>query len=78
MKRENRITWPEIAFGGLIYNEKTKKKTALIKISQKNYLVNPGETRQDVLLNKMFTDSVLVTYKEEKKTLYKSKNMNTP
>ena len=78
VKRENSINWPEIAFGGLIYNEKTGKKTALIMISQKNYLLNPGETRQDIVLNKMFTDSILVTYKDEKKTLYKTKNMNTP
>lgn len=73
IQKENKVispvVWPDIAFRGIIKNPQAKKQTALIVINGKDYLMKAGEKNENIVLTKVFKDSVEVTFEKYKKIL---------
>ena len=65
----SQVSWPEIVYGGVIYNEKDKSQTALLKIDNTDYLLKQGEETGGMRLVAVYSDSVKVTYMKETRTL---------
>ena len=65
------IRWPEISYGGFIKNDKENKYTILVGIKSQNYLVNVGDTIQNIHIKAFYRDSILIVYNNEEKTLKK-------
>jgi len=66
------VRWPEITFGGLILNEGSDKKTALLSVNRQNFLLCQGEEREGIRLEKLYSDSINVAYQGEKKSILKT------
>lgn len=54
------IKIPLTVYSGLVINPKNKKKTGLLKIDQKDYLVREGETIEGERVLKLYKDSVIL------------------
>lgn len=70
-KNTSPITWPAIVYCGLIKNKQNNKSCSIIKINGKEQIMNVGDIYNDVTLIKVFKDSVIVQYKNSKKTIIK-------
>jgi type II secretory pathway component PulC len=57
---------PVIKYFGLITNKKTQKLVAIINIAGKQYLAKQGETFNGVSVLKMFNDSILINYDQQR------------
>jgi hypothetical protein len=67
----SRVRWPEISYGGFIEGDRDRKTTILLKISNRDYLVHEGDTIDQIFIKAFYTDSLIVIYNEEEKTLLK-------
>jgi len=67
----SRTRWPEISYGGFIEDNKDQKTTILLSIKNRNYLVQEGDTVDQIFIKAFYGDSLLVVYNEEEKTLKK-------
>lgn len=65
------VRWPEISYGGFIRNDKENKYTILVGIKNQNYLVNIGDTIQNIHIKAFYQDSLLIVYNNEEKTIKK-------
>jgi len=65
------VRWPEISYGGFIKNDKENKYTILVGIKNQNYLVNVGDTIQNIYIKAFYRDSIHIVYNNEEKTLKK-------
>lgn len=65
------VVWPEIQFSGIILNDKSTEELGLVNINNASYLFREGESRKEILLIKLYADSIQVRYKEEIKTIKK-------
>ncbi|MCK4661792.1 MAG: hypothetical protein KAT68_02920 [Bacteroidales bacterium] len=70
-RRVKKIKWPVIKYGGVISSKDNNKKIALIKINDKDYLMEVNSESEEIKLINIFTDSIKVVYKDEKKTIIK-------
>lgn len=69
-QNQPRVYWPMVVYNGLIINE--QKQVALLQIDSKKFLMTEGEERSRVKLLRMFSDSVMLEFGGEKKTLTKN------
>jgi type II secretory pathway component PulC len=65
------LTWPSLKYGGIIKNIKVNKEFALIQMSGKEYLARQGEMIGELQLLRIYKDSVLVSFQNEKRTIKK-------
>lgn len=65
------ISWPAITYCGIIKNKKSNKTCSIIKINGKEYIMSIGDTRSDVTLLKLYSDSAVVTFQQHNKTFNK-------
>ena len=73
VQKENKpiipVAWPDIIFRGIIKNPQAKRQTALIVINGKDYLMKAGEKNENIMLARVFKDSVEVVFGKDKKIL---------
>lgn len=62
---------PLVKYYGLITNKKTQKLVAIINISGKQYLAKQGEVINNITILKMYNDSILINYGQNKKWIHK-------
>lgn len=70
-QKKKNIRWPNIEYKGLIKNQKTEKIVINIKINNKNMLMSEGEEMEQVMLLKIFNDSIITEFFTEKRTILK-------
>jgi hypothetical protein len=63
------IQFPDIKYNGLIINAKNKNKIGLFMLNNKYYILKEGETKEEVLITKLFKDSVFIQFEKHKKTI---------
>jgi hypothetical protein len=66
------VKFPALVYGGLIYNAKTKKTIALLKINNREYLVNKGDNIDNVEMVEIYNDSIKIKYSNQFKTFIKN------
>jgi hypothetical protein len=68
---ENRIpetvSWPPVFYKGQITNREQGSSLYLISIGQQNYLMNPGDIRDQMKLIKANADSILLEWEHYKR-----------
>ena len=69
-----RVNWPDIEYKGSITNN--NDKVALIRINNRNFLLKEGEARDNIMLVRMYPDSVNLEYSGEVKSI-KKKSIET-
>lgn len=67
------ISWPEINYGGVIFNKNNNLQVYLLKVNTKQYLLRQGELADKVELLKAYRDSVKVMFGGGIKTIFKVK-----
>ncbi|OFZ01407.1 MAG: hypothetical protein A2491_19650 [Bacteroidetes bacterium RIFOXYC12_FULL_35_7] len=65
IKQENKAitktnNWPTVIYSGIIINQKNSKKTALLKINNKEKMVSEGEIIDDMKIEKIYPDSLIL------------------
>lgn len=63
--------WPTIAYHGFLRKHGEDQKLCMITIDTKSYRIQEGNTQDNVLLDKAYSDSVVLIFNEERKTFYK-------
>jgi hypothetical protein len=67
------VNWPKIEFHGLIINNKnTEFKIALVKIENFDYLLKRKEEVRDIKVLALYPDSIVLSFKNNKKTFIKN------
>lgn len=64
-----RVFWPQIQYDGTIMSKGSK--LAMLRINGQSYIVALGKSEQDVLVKRIYQDSILLLYKHEEKTISK-------
>ena len=59
--------WPKLKYGGII------NQNALLKVNNSQHILKVGEEVQELKILKIHEDSLLLSFKKEKKTIYKIK-----
>ena len=70
-KPEPVLRWPSIVYGGMIKNQKTGKLVAMVKINGKDNLLSIGNVVSEVILLKVYPDSITVSLGKVEKTVHK-------
>lgn len=65
------IVWPIISYKGIIRSLKTSKELVLIYINERGYKMSPGSKQGELILEKVYKDSILVKWNNLKKTIKK-------
>lgn len=68
------VTVPVSVYYGLVINPKNKKKTGLLMVNQKNYLVREGESVENEKVLKLYQDSVILMKGKLRRTVKKNQN----
>lgn len=63
------VTWPSVSFSGTVFSADGFSKLALITIGGKPFLMRPGDVTGGVVLRGLETDSVVLEYMNQVKTL---------
>ena len=63
--------WPQITYGGIVKNQKSSKQLVLVSINGQSTMLKVGESYSDVVLLKVFKDSIEVQFGKEKKFVRK-------
>tara|TARA_B110000971_G_scaffold67143_1_gene68846 strand:+ start:641 stop:1120 length:480 start_codon:yes stop_codon:yes gene_type:complete len=66
-----RIKWPKIKFLGLVKNANSTKGIAILNIDGSDFFFKKSQEREDIRLINSTPDSVIVSYKDIEKTIYK-------
>ena len=66
----SRIRWPEVKYGGFIEGN-GEKQTILLKIKNRDFLAQKGDTIEQIFIKEFYGDSLVVVYSNEEKTLKK-------
>jgi len=66
-----KVNWPAIVYGGIIKNKESKKTCSIVKINGVEHIMSVGDVYNDVHLLKLYKDSVVVSFKNNKKTFVK-------
>jgi len=69
-RRIKHLKWPSIEYGGVVDNQQVKK-VALLRINDRKFLMQKGDENSEVKVMEIFSDSIVLSYKEEIKTIYK-------
>ena len=65
------IIWPTIAYKGIIKSLTSGKELVLIYINDRGYKMRPGNKQGDLILEKVYKDSVIIKFNNLKKTIKK-------
>jgi hypothetical protein len=65
------VKWPAIVYNGIIKNNKSSKKLALVKINGESNLMIRGGASSGVELLDVYNDSIKVNYKGELRVVKK-------
>jgi type II secretory pathway component PulC len=65
------LPWPVLTYGGIIENNKSKKRAVLISINGQDAIVNVGETINDIKILRADKASIRVKYKGEEREIAK-------
>lgn len=66
------MNFPNTRYSGLVINTKNKHKLGLLKIDNKDFLAREGEEVGGEKILKLYSDSVVISYKKSKKTFFKN------
>lgn len=72
VKKVPTVNWSFISYSGKIKNQQTGKHVGMLNIRGRDYLLNEGETKDEVKLVKLLEDSIKVLY--QKKYAFIKKN----
>ena len=64
-------TWPNVSYEGMIRNQKNGKLLAMIHVNGKASMLSTGDIFEDVMLTRVYKDSVQVQYNRQKKYVRK-------
>lgn len=64
VKQENKISMPFIKYNGMLINESKNKRVGLFEIQNKDLVLSEGESFNNVVILNIWSDSVLVKYKD--------------
>lgn len=65
------IPFPSIKYCGLITNKQTNKLVAIINISGSQYLAKQGDRIENIVVERMYNDSILINNGQTKKWIRK-------
>ena len=71
MTGEVAVKWPDIVYKGTIHHKTSGSILGLANIDGKEYLIYEGNIYENVEIIKLFSDSVSVEFKEEKRIIRK-------
>jgi hypothetical protein len=63
--------WPNVAYGGIIKNQKSNKQSVLVLINGQSNIMNVGDVNLGIQLLKVYGDSIEVKFNKEKKIVKK-------
>lgn len=63
--------WPEIRYFGLVKNQRTKARRINLGIGSQMYILKEKDKVDYLRLEKIHADSVIISFKHERKTIYK-------
>jgi hypothetical protein len=63
--------WPSISYKGIIKSLSTGKELILIYINDRGYKMSPGNKQGDLILEKVYKDSIIMKMNNFKKTIKK-------
>jgi len=69
-RRIKQLKWPTIEYGGVVDNQQVKK-VALLRINDRKFLMQKGDENSEVKVLEIFSDSIVLSFKEEIKTIHK-------
>jgi hypothetical protein len=65
------IIWPGISYTGMIRNQQSAKQLAMVVINGQSNIMKPGDSYMDIILNKVFKDSIILSLGKTTKTIHK-------
>lgn len=65
------LSWPSISYSGMIKNQQSNKQLAIVVINGQSNMMKLGSVIAEVTLNKIYRDSIEVTYQKMKKVIKK-------
>lgn len=65
------IKWPNITYSGIVVNKNSKQELVMVMVDGTSHLMKKRETQSNVQLLEVTSDSILVSYGEEKKYIRK-------
>jgi len=65
------VSWPSIAYRGIIKSLTSGKELILIYINDRGYKMSPGNKQGDLILEKIYKDSIVMKMNNLKKTIKK-------
>lgn len=71
VRNVEQVVWPKLNYGGMIKNNTSKRKLALLGIGSRSFLLHEKDEEEGITVLKIMRDSILLDYKNEKKTFYK-------
>lgn len=66
------INFPDTRYSGLVVNSKNKHKLGLLKIDNKDFLVQEGDLVSGENIIKLHADSVIISFKKTRKTFFRN------
>ena len=72
IKPKTPLIWKPIIYHGIISNQNNKAKVFIISIENQQHLIKVGQTINEIKLVRGNNNSVLLSYKGEKKTISKT------
>ena len=63
------VPWPLIKYGGIIKNQQSNSQLVLVTINGKENIMKVNQSSNDILLNKIYKDSIEVVFQKEKKVV---------
>lgn len=64
IKKGPAVEW-NIAYSGMVYNQNTREKIALISINNENFIVKEGERREGFLIKTILEDSIKIQFNSD-------------
>jgi len=71
--KPEKIDWPQIEFIGTVQNTSNGKCIVNLTINGDHLIMKPGDICEEIELVKVTTESILVTYKNQKKSIERAK-----
>ncbi|MFT5819689.1 MAG: hypothetical protein ACI8ZM_000914 [Crocinitomix sp.] len=68
---EKKIKWPAIQYFGFIRNHNAGRQLCMLKIADKSHRLSIGESKEQITLIHAYSDSVVVSFLNELKTIKK-------
>jgi ADP-heptose:LPS heptosyltransferase len=70
-KNTEATNWPAIKYDGLVKHVKQENELAIVTINGSSNFMKAGETANDIKLIRIYNDSILVSFQNQKRTIKK-------